>query len=126
LVVEDEPDTREMLVFMLRLDGHQIDSARNGSEALDLLARQSYDLPARRSYDVILSNLRMPGMDGLELYQRIEERWPHLALRVVFVTAEGPGGLIAPYRGVPIPFLSKPYTLERLRQAIARVLDQNT
>ena len=118
LVVEDEPDTQEMLATLLKLDGHRVETADSGQEALNLLAG--------RSYDVILSNIRMPGMDGSELYRRIEQRWPHLAPRVVFVTAEGSTGLQAQYGGAPVPLLAKPYTVERLRQVIARVVEQNT
>ena len=63
LVVEDEPDTRELLDFTLRLSGHDVDTATGGREALELLA-------ARR-YDVILSNVSMPEMSGEDLYRRI-------------------------------------------------------
>jgi CheY-like chemotaxis protein len=118
LVVEDEPDTQEMLATLLKLDGHRVETADSGQEALNLLAG--------RSYDVILSNIRMPGMDGSELYRRIEQRWPHLAPRFVFVTAEGSTGFQAQYGGAPVPLLAKPYTVERLRQVIARVVEQNT
>jgi len=64
LVVEDEVDTRELLAFTLGLDGHHVETAEDGRKALELLEA--------RSYDVILSNLRMPGMSGEDLYRRIE------------------------------------------------------
>jgi CheY-like chemotaxis protein len=98
----------------LGLDGHHVETAENGREALELLAG--------RSYDVILSNLRMPGMSGEDLYRRIERGWPHLAPRVVFVTGEKPGGFQTQYGGASVPFLTKPYTPERLRQVIAEVI----
>ena len=84
LVIEDEIDTRELLAFTLGLDGHHVETAKDGREALELLAG--------RSYDVILSNLRRPGMNGEDLYRRVEHGWPHLAPRFVFVTGETPGG----------------------------------
>src|SRR5260370_14174636 len=68
LVVEDEVDTRELLTLTLGFDGHRVETVENAREALELLAG--------RSYDVILTNLRMPGMSGEELYQRIEQGWP--------------------------------------------------
>jgi len=115
LVVEDEPDTRELLEFTLRLAGHHVDIAMGGREALQLLARCSYD--------VILSNLNMPGMSGEDLYRRIEHGWPHLAPRVVFVTAASPSPKFqAPYRGRPVPILTKPYTPQRLREVINEVV----
>jgi CheY-like chemotaxis protein len=53
LVVEDEPDIRDLLDFTLRWNGHDVDLAEGGREALERLAD--------RSYDVILTNLHMPG-----------------------------------------------------------------
>ena len=114
LVVEDEVDTRELLAVTLGLHGHHVETAEDGRKALELLAG--------RSYDVILSNLRMPGMSGEDLYRRIEHGWPHLAPRFVFVTGEKPGGFQTQYGGAPVPVLTKPYTPERLRQVIAGVI----
>ena len=111
LVVEDEVDTRELLAFTLGLDGHHVETAENGREALELLAG--------RSYDVILSDLRMPGMGGEELYRRIERGWPHLASRVIFMTAEKQSsGFRTQYGGAPVPILIKPFSLGQLRHAI--------
>jgi CheY-like chemotaxis protein len=115
LVVEDEPDTRELLEFTLRWTGHDVDIATGGREALELLAG--------RSYDVILSNLNMPGMSGEDLYQRIEHGWPHLSPRVVFVTAASPSDRFqAQFGGRPVPVLTKPYTRERLLKVIEDVV----
>ena len=79
LVVEDNADARELLYFTLRWNGHDADTAEGGLEALELLVG--------RSYDVILTDVNMPGMSGEDLYRRIEHGWPHLAPRIVFVTA---------------------------------------
>jgi CheY-like chemotaxis protein len=115
LVVEDEPDTRELLDYTLRWAGHHVDSVTNGRDALELLADHSYD--------VILSNLRMPEMTGEDLYRRIAHGWPHLAPRVAFVTASSPSdGFQAQYGGRPVPVLTKPYTYERLLQMIDNVV----
>ena len=115
LVVEDEPDTRELLDFTLRWSGHDVDPVEGGREALELLAH--------RRYDVILTNLHMPGMSGQHFYRRIEHVWPHLAPRVVFVTAAPPDNMVrAQYGGRPVPVLTKPYTPERLLQVIEDVV----
>ena len=115
LVVEDEPDTRELLDFTLRWNGHDVDPVEGGREALEMLAQ--------RSYDVILTNLHMPGMSGEDLYRRIEHGWPHLAPRIVFVTAAPPDNAFrAQYGGRPVPVLTKPYTPERLLQVIKSVV----
>jgi two-component system NtrC family sensor kinase len=115
LVVEDEPDMRDLLDFMLRGAGHRVDSVTNGRDALELLADHSYD--------AILSDLRMPEMTGEDLYRRIGHGWPHLAPRVVFVTGSNPSaGFQAQYRGRPVPVLTKPYTPERLFEMIEHVV----
>ena len=81
------------------------------------------NLLAEHSYDAILSNLNMPEMDGEDLYRRIEHGWPHLAPRVVFVTAARPSTPFrAQYGGRPVPVLTKPYTPERLLQVIDAVV----
>jgi CheY-like chemotaxis protein len=113
LIVEDEPDTRELLDFTLRWFGHHVETAKGGREALELLEG--------RSYDVILSNLHMPGMSGEDLYQRIEAGWPHLAPRVAFVTAAAPS-FQAGFGGRPVPVLIKPYTPERLLRVVEEVV----
>jgi CheY-like chemotaxis protein len=119
LVVEDEADTREVLAVLLGREGHHVEAAENGRDALALLAE--------RSYDVILSNLHMPEMSGEDLYRRIEHGWPHLAPRVVFVTGQPPSeGFQAQYGTAPVPVLTKPVTLERLRQVITRVIARDT
>lgn len=65
LIVDDEPDTCANLSDILADFGYQVDTADSGFTALDLLKQHSYD--------IALLDLRMPGMDGLELYRRIRE-----------------------------------------------------
>lgn len=115
LIVEDEPDARDMLAVLLERDGYHIDTVTNGHEALQRLATQDYD--------VILSDFWMPGVDGEALYEHIQQGWPHLASRVLFMTADRPvGGIQATYGGAPVPVLTKPFTPERLRQMIASLI----
>jgi CheY-like chemotaxis protein len=118
LVVEDDADTRELLDFTLRWNGHNADTAEGGREALELLAR--------RSYDVILTDVSMPEMSGEDLYRRIEHGWPHLVPRIMFVTAAPPdNGFRAQYGGRPVPVLTKPYTPQRLLQMIEDVVTRD-
>ena len=115
LIVEDEADTGEMLAVQLGLDGYRVDTVANGHEALQRLAGGDYD--------VILSDFWMPGMNGEALYGHMQQGWPHLAPRVLFMTADRPaGGIQATYGGAPVPTLTKPFSIEQLRQAIARVI----
>ena len=65
LVVDDEPDIRENLCDILTDLGYVVDTAGDGPSALHLVRE--------KHYDVALLDLRMPGMDGLELYRRIKK-----------------------------------------------------
>jgi len=106
--VDDEPILREALACLLEFDGYDVETAQDGPEALELLAR--------RSYDLILSDVRMLQMSGEALYRHIEHGWPRLAPRVVFMTAERLSN------GGTIPILTKPFTREHVRQVVATVI----
>ena len=115
LVVDDDADAREVLAHLLEFDGYRVETAQHGREALELLTG--------RSYDVILSDMRMPQVTGEALYRHIERGWPHLAPRVVFMTAEQlTGAFQARYGGGTVPILTKPFTLGQLRQVLTSVI----
>jgi len=80
LVVDDEPEIREMLAEILRGADHEVTTAASGREALARIAAERYD--------VVVTDIRMPDIDGRALFQQIRERWPRLASRVVFVTGD--------------------------------------
>ena len=114
LVVEDEPEMRQVLADMLVRPGWRVTQAGDGVEALELLAAQRPD--------VVLTDLNMPRMDGMELLLQINERYP--GLPVVVLTAFGtvPGAVEA-MRGGAFDFLSKPPPGPRqLREVIGRAL----
>ena len=119
LVVEDQPDVRDLLVDLLSTFGHRVESAGNGSEALTLLAA--------RMFALILTDLHMPEMDGDALYGRISKTWPHLASRVVFVTSRVPPDCLDVFSGgVRVPILQKPFNPNALRQLVERMLNQES
>ena len=78
LVVEDETTMRAVLTDLLVAAGHDVYGAPHGAEALRFLRTQSVD--------AILCDVRMPKMDGMELYDAIAVLWPDLLSRIVFVT----------------------------------------
>jgi DNA-binding response OmpR family regulator len=119
LVVDHQDDGRGFLATALRLDHHDVDGSRNGSDALRRLEQVRYDL--------IVSALRMPGLDGPALYRRVLRRWPNEHPAVLFVSdsVEAP-----PYAAfldlVRVPLLLKPFTSESLAGRVRRLLDQPT
>ncbi len=80
LVVDDETEVRDVLREILSGAQHWVETAASGREALTRLEG--------RHYDVVLTDIRMPDMDGLTLFEEIKRRWPERAGRVVFVTGD--------------------------------------
>lgn len=109
LVVDDEPGVRYALSEVLSDRGHRVIAASSGAEALELLD----------GVDVVVTDLAMPGMDGLELVSRIAARAP--ALPVVLVTAHGSEQMlrVASSHGV-CRCVHKPFDIDEL----ARVIEQ--
>jgi len=80
LVVEDEVEIAEVLAEMLGRDGHEVQLAQSGREALERLEAERVDL--------IISDLHMPDLDGRELHRALTEKWPEGARRMVFITGD--------------------------------------
>lgn len=109
LVVDDEPFVCESVKMLLNFDGHEVQTASNGKEALAILEKEQFD--------IVFTDFEMPGMKGDELALAIKARNP--ALPVVMITAymeTMPGGL----PGVDV-MIGKPFLLASLREAIAKV-----
>lgn len=120
LVVDDDDDLREVLTTALAREGHCVDGACDGTEALALLEQQPYDL--------VLSDLRMPGTDGPSLYEILRTRH-HFPVRfatklprVIFMT--GNAAEHADFlRGTTDPILEKPFPLRVVRQMVSVLLN---
>lgn len=120
LVVDDDDALREVLTVALTRDGHTVDGASDGTEALALLDRQPYDL--------VLSDLRMPRVDGPSLYETLRTRH-HFPVRfatklprVIFMT--GNAAEHADFlRGTTDPILEKPFPLRVVRQMVSVLLN---
>jgi CheY-like chemotaxis protein len=101
LLVDDEPAVRRPLGRFLQRRGAEVCEAADGAEALAALAGGPFD--------IVVADLRMPGMDGASLYRALRERDPAAARRMVFLSGDvshigdlDPGG-IAPSRILPKP-----------------------
>jgi CheY-like chemotaxis protein len=115
LVVDDEPGITGALAYLLDRDGHQVETAANGRIALERLQE--------RDYDLLLSDLRMPELDGLGLYKELEHHHPHMLARMVFLT----GDTLSPETmdlldTMGAPRLNKPFTAAEVRRVVQRAL----
>jgi signal transduction histidine kinase len=110
LVVEDEEVVRCLLQEMMRNSFQcQVDVAGNGAEALAALQLVDYAL--------VLSDIRMPVMNGPELYEEVRQHYPEISRRFVFMTGH-PGGqhLEEKIAGWNLPVIAKPFTVERIAE----------
>jgi CheY-like chemotaxis protein len=115
LVVDDEPEVASMLAEMLSADGHAVDTAGNGAIALEKLGE--------RTYDLILSDMKMPELDGPGLYRELERRYPELTRRVLFLTGDTLGPEITEFlERTGARSLNKPFALEEARRVVQQVL----
>jgi PAS domain S-box-containing protein len=107
LVVDDEPEIADMLAEMLRTAGHGVETAGNGRQALDRLAAAAFDL--------VLSDLRMPVMDGPSLHNEIKARHPAMADRIAFVTGDTLSPRLRRFLvETAVPCLEKPFTADEV------------
>jgi two-component system sensor histidine kinase/response regulator len=115
LVVDDEADIAGVIAEALGHDGHHADVATNGAMALGMLAK--------RDYDLIVSDTKMPVLDGESLYAEVGRRFPTLHARVIFVTADVLSREKREFlERTGRPFLTKPCDLDELRRLVHRVL----
>jgi len=114
LVVDDEPSVIRGLTRLLRRDGHTVDTAPNGRMALARLQECAYDL--------ILSDLRMPELDGAGLYQALAQ-YPELQQRFVFLTGDTVSReAMAFFEQTGVRWLTKPLRAAEVRRTIQQIL----
>ena len=114
LIVDDEAEIRETLTEILAVARHRVVTASSGREALERMAAEHYD--------VILTDIRMPDLDGRALYQEIEQRWPGQAGRVVFVTGDTLASALREFvceSGRPV--IEKPFLPSEVRRVVAEL-----
>ena len=115
LVIDDERDLAELLAEMLEREGFAVEVVFDGEHALAELGR--------RSYDLVLSDVRMPDLDGPALLHRLQSEWPDLANRLVFITGDTVGlGTGSALDKLGRPVIEKPISPEEMRRVIQATL----
>lgn len=115
LVVEDEPTVAQLIVDVLREEGHHVDSVLDSQEGLKRLSRGEYDL--------VICDLRMPRLDGPAFYDALVRAGSPMRDKIIFIT----GDTLAPrtlkfLESKNLPYLAKPFLVEELKLAVQAVL----
>lgn len=115
LVVDDEEIARTNLEYTLRKEGYHVDTAANGLEALGKVKKHAYDL--------VLTDLKMEKMDGLQLLESIKPISPHTDIVMITGYATVSTAVDALKKGAA-HYLSKPIQLDELRKTVRQILDK--
>ncbi len=116
LLTEDDDAVRTFVSRALQLDGHDVDTACHGVEALERLTETD------GGYDLLVSDVKMPLMDGIALAHEAAGQWPGLPILLMTGFAdqrERAKGLDA----IVADVLTKPFSLAEARAAVSRVLE---
>jgi len=115
LVVDDEESIQKLLAGVLEMDGHDVQVANNGREALERVAREPFDL--------IITDVKMPVMGGPDLYKHLHDANSPLARRVIFITGDTVANETRHFlQSVENAVLAKPFRLRDVRQAVQEAL----
>ena len=117
LIIDDEPEILELLVDVLRPDGHEVETAGSGASAMQKLRE--------RIFDLVLSDVRMPELDGAGLYRELEQVRPNLTSRFVFMTGDSLSAETRQFiERAGALSLSKPFSPDEVRRVVRRALER--
>ena len=117
LIVDDEPAILEFLSHMLSVEGHQVETVDNSDDALEMIRS--------RRYSLILSDIKLPGMSGIELYQHINKIAPSLTKRIVFITGDVNGTNTKKFlTESKVPYITKPFDIKQLKGELNKIINR--
>jgi DNA-binding NtrC family response regulator len=116
LIVDDEPIARDNLAHIVGKDGHTALVAADGQQAIDLLKKQEVDL--------VLTDLCMPGKDGMAVLDEAKQRWPAVEVVVITGHASVDTAVEAMRRGA-YHYVAKPFKINELRAVVDKALEKN-
>src|SRR5258707_11077677 len=115
LVVDDDPDIRDLIQAILEAAGHDVTVAAEGQEALNKLKR--------RPYELVVLDIMMPTMSGYEVLEQIRAMPSRAETPVIVVTAKhDPSGVMREVKGGAVDHLAKPFLPEELEEVVERAL----
>ena len=114
LVVDDEKTIRESVSLVLNDEGHETSLAASGKEALDLLSNEDYD--------ILITDLKMPGMDGMELVKRTFDLCPQTSVIIITAHASVESAIEALRMGA-FDYILKPFDFDDLILKVRRLIE---
>jgi CheY-like chemotaxis protein/anti-sigma regulatory factor (Ser/Thr protein kinase) len=116
LIVDDDPEVHRLLTVALRADDREIGSAFDGLEGMQRVADEAWDL--------VITDVVMPGMDGMALLEVIHRMKPTIRV-VVMTVANTPENIVSAIRDHAFAWFGKPFTLDAVREMVERALTSN-
>jgi two-component system NtrC family sensor kinase len=114
LIVDDEESITDLITEILTREGCDVVAVTGGEMALQKIQEETYDL--------IVCDLRMPGMDGREVYGQVKQMKPQLTRHFLFLTGDISDESLAFLQGADRPYLMKPFTREAFMEALEKAL----
>ncbi|MEN5084086.1 response regulator [Bosea sp. TWI1241] len=118
LVVDDEDSLRALIARGLTLDGHSCTMAADGAEALDILMAE------QGRFDLLLTDIRMPLMDGIALALAAKQAFPELTIMLMTGYAEQRERARS-LESIVAEVMTKPFTIAELRETVIRVIERS-
>jgi DNA-binding response OmpR family regulator len=119
LVVDDDSNILSLEKTILEQKGFEVTSALGGEEALEILAKETFDL--------ILLDVMMPGVDGFAVCRKVKEDDRLKDVPVIFLTAKGGGEALAEgFESGALMYINKPFTANKLLTIVNTMLESGT
>ncbi len=115
LIVDDEQSMRDFLAIMLRKEGYDIMTAEDGKEALKAVEQDIYDL--------VITDIKMPGIDGLEVLRHVKRLSPTTFVMVITAYSSTEDAVLAMKEGA-LDYITKPFEIEKIKLVIKNALDR--
>src|SRR5512142_607629 len=112
LIAEDEDITRKHLLHALKSEGYEAVGVRDGAEAMTHITREYFD--------VLITDVRMPGMSGIELLEKVKENYPGMEVMVVTGYGSIDAAVDAMKKGA-YEYIAKPFNLDELLLKVKKI-----
>ena len=119
LLVDDDTIVQQFLTEILSEEGHEVEIVKNGDDALAKLGSEDYD--------VIMLDVKLPGMNGLDMYRHLQKMAGSLARRVIFITGDVMNIDTKNFLSqTSVPYITKPFGAEQLKKDVDRILSRRS